>query len=86
MGSAAVGLQHPLDVMECAHDNSFIVVNLSGNSVMKLSSGGDVVGTYGSGGSGAGQLNEPSAMAALPGGGMVVREFTGKRFQVFGAE
>ena len=86
MGSAAVGLQYPFDVMECAHDNSFIVANHNGNNVMKMSSGGDVVGTYGSGGSGAGHFNSPSAMAALPGGGMIVRERNGNRFQVFGTE
>jgi hypothetical protein len=38
---------------------------------------------YGKEGGGNGEFNVPSALAALPDGGMVVREWDGERFQVF---
>jgi hypothetical protein len=44
---------------------------------------GAVVGTYGRRGTCDGEFDEPCAMAALPDGGLIVREHDGMRFQVF---
>ncbi len=78
------GLSFPHDVLECASDGSFIVANWDGHNLVKLSRDGVNLGVYGERGGGDGEFNRPSALAALPDGGMVVREDNGARFQVFG--
>ncbi len=83
VGSREQGLYLPYDVLECASDGSFIVANGSDNLV-KLSRDGVKVGVNGEKGGGNGEFNQPTALAALPDGGMVVRECNGARFQVFG--
>jgi hypothetical protein len=86
VGSSEQGLSRPYDVLDCASDDSFIVVNWAGHDLMKLSRDGVKVGVYGKEleGGGNGEFNWPTALAALPDGGMVVREDDGERFQVFG--
>ncbi len=84
VGSWEQGLNAPRDVLECASDGSFIVVSYDNDNLIKLSRDGAQVGVYGEKGGGNGEFNQPTALAALPGGGMVVRECIGARFQVFG--
>jgi hypothetical protein len=84
VGSEEQGLNNPYDVLECASDGSFIVANWLGNNLVKLSRDGANIGVYGKLGGGNGEFNYPTALAALPDGGMVVREQLGARFQVFG--
>ncbi len=83
MGSMEQGLFWPYDVLECASDGSFIVAAHSCHNLVKLSRDGAKVGVYGKCGGGNGEFNRPTALAALPDGGMVVRECSGARFQVF---
>ncbi len=84
VGSSEQGLNYPIDVLECAPDGSFIVANFNGHNLVKLSRDGAKVGVYGKEGGGNGEFNGPTALAALPDGGMVVQEYGGARFQVFG--
>ncbi len=84
VGSREQGLYLPCDVLECASDGSFIVANANGHNLVKLSRDGAKVEVYGKRGDGNGEFNEPTALAALPDGGVVVREWDGARFQVFG--
>ncbi len=81
MGREEQGLSCPQDVLEC--NDGFIVANYWAHNLMKVSAAGEVVGVYGTEGSGNGEFNGPSALAALPDGGLVVRECAGERFQVF---
>ncbi len=81
MGSKEQGLSYPYDVLESI--DGFIVANYEANNLVKVSSGGEVVGVYGKHGSWDGEFDCPSALAALPDGGLVVREFWCRRFQVF---
>ena len=84
MGSREQGLDHPYDVLECASDGSFIVANCDSDNLIKLNRDGAQVGVYGKEGGGNGEFIQPTALAALPYGGMVVRECNSARFQVFG--
>jgi hypothetical protein len=84
VGSREQGLSDPFDVLECASDGSFIVANWDSHNLIKLSRDGAKVGVFGKNGGGNGEFNYPSALAALPDGGVVVREWDGARFQVFG--
>ncbi len=84
VGSRVLGLYYPYNVLECALDGSFIVANFSAHNMVKLSRAGAKEGVYGEFGDGNGEFTHPTALAALPDGGMVVRELHGARFQVFG--
>jgi DNA-binding beta-propeller fold protein YncE len=84
VGSRQQGLSLPYDVLECASDGSFIVASFSSHKLVKLSRDGAKVGVYGKFGDSNGEFIYPTALAALPDGGMVVREWEGARFQVFG--
>jgi hypothetical protein len=86
VGSGEQGLDHPFDVLECAPDDSFIVANRGSHNLVKLvklSRDGAKVAVLGKKGGGDGEFNVPTALAALPDGGMVVREWNSARFQVF---
>jgi DNA-binding beta-propeller fold protein YncE len=83
VGSAEKGLSDPCDVLECASDGSFIVANWCSHNLVKLNRDGAKVEMYGKKGAGNGEFYWPSALVALPDGGMVAREYGGKRFQVF---
>jgi hypothetical protein len=82
VGSREQGLSGPFDVLECASDGSFIVANYGSPNLIKLSRDGSELEVYGKGGDG--EFTDPTALAALPDGGLVVRERDGARFQVFG--
>ncbi len=71
-------------MLECDSDGRFIVANFSSDNLVKLSRDGAKVGVFGKKGGGNGEFTDPIALAALPDGGMVVRERNGARFQVFG--
>ncbi len=74
----------PYDVLECTADGTFLVASLNNDSLAAVSRrDGAVVGTFGRRGTGYGEFVESSAMAALPDGGLIVREREGRRFQVF---
>ena len=76
------GINHPWDVAE-AEDGGLLVANCGTHAVVALRRGRPPA-TLGSQGRGLGRLDHPSALALLPGGGLVVRESgTGGRFQVF---
>jgi DNA-binding beta-propeller fold protein YncE len=84
VGSREQGLSYPFDVLECTSDGSFIVANGLGHNLVKLSRDGSEFEAYhGNSGSGNGEFNGPTTLAALPGGGMVVLESKEARFRVF---
>ncbi len=87
VGSYEQGLHWPYDVLECASDDSFIVVNFKfgSNNLIKTSRrDGTILEVYGTKGDRRnGEFYGPTALAALPDGGLVVRERDGARFQVF---
>jgi DNA-binding beta-propeller fold protein YncE len=83
VGSGAQGLNRPYDVRECALDGSFVVGNSGCHTLTRLSRDGSKVETFGKKGKGNGDFKAPVAFAALPDGGMVVREYINERFQVF---
>jgi hypothetical protein len=80
VGSKRQGLHCPYDVLECVSDGSLIVANTWDHQLLKLSSTGEVVGTYGTA---DGEFDDPTTLAALPDGGLVVLETRGARAQVF---
>jgi DNA-binding beta-propeller fold protein YncE len=83
VGGYEQGLISPYDVLECASDGSFIVANAIRHNLFKLSRDGAKVEVYGKRGGGNGEFYYPTALAALPDGGMVAHELHGVRFQVF---
>jgi hypothetical protein len=83
VGGRQQGLNCPCDVLECASDGSFIVTNYVSHKLIKLSRDGAKVEVYGKRGDGNGEFYYPTALAALPDGGMVVRDYGRERFQVF---
>ncbi len=80
VGSREQGLNGPLDVLECASDGSFIVANI--NSLVKLSRDGVNLGVFGKRGIGNGEFNLPTGLAALPGGGILIRDCDGIRCSI----
>ncbi len=82
----ATGLDRPFDVEEC--EGGWLVACWSSNTIEFV--GGDVDGggvgraRLGKRGSGDGEFINPSALALVPGLGLVVREIINARFQVFG--
>ncbi len=69
------------DVLEC--NDGFVVADSAAHNLSKVSAAGEVMGVYGKKGSGDSEFNYPASLTALPGGGLVVLERIGKRFQVF---
>jgi hypothetical protein len=78
VGSRRQGLFTPYDFLECVSDGSFIVANTYADNLIKFSRDGAKVGVYDDG-----EFGGPTALAALPGGGIVAREFYRALFQVF---
>jgi hypothetical protein len=83
----ATGLSYPFDVEEC--EGGWLVACPGSHTIEFV--GGDVGGGGGVGGarlgkygSGDGKFKDPSALALVPGLGLVVRELDNDRFQVFG--
>jgi hypothetical protein len=83
MGSEEQVFGHPRDVLECASDGGFVVANVDTNELVKFSKDGSKFEILGKEGQADGEFCGPSALAALPDGGLVVRESNGDRFQVF---
>ncbi len=87
VGSEKQGLKGPCDVLECASDGSFIVANWHCTYLAKVSRDGTVAVYHmfdSSSDSGDSEFNIPSALAVIPDGGLVVREYGGQRVLVFG--
>jgi tripartite motif-containing protein 71 len=85
MGCKEQGLNSPFDVLQCDSGGSFVVANFYAHNLLIVSHEGVTSGVYGKEGCGDGEFNWPSALAALPDGGLIVREDDGRRFQVFAA-
>jgi tripartite motif-containing protein 71 len=81
VGSREQGLHVSLDVLECASDGSFIVANWGSHNLVKLSRDGAKVDVYGKQGSGDGEFNHPTALAALPNDGCLVVDSGNRRVQ-----
>ncbi len=79
LGSSAQGLKWPYDVMECS--GGFVIANYGRDNVATVSRSGAVVDVYGGTVVPGVEFNGPSALAALPGGGFIVRDYY-RRFQV----
>jgi hypothetical protein len=81
----ATGLDRPFDVEEC--EGGWLVACYGSDTIEFV--GGDVGGggvgraRLGKRGSGDGEFSGPSALALVPGLGLVVREWLNNRFQVF---
>jgi hypothetical protein len=82
-----MGLRTPYDVEEC--EGGWLVACYFSHTIEFV--GGDVDGGVGVGrarlgkwGSGDGEFKLPSALALVPGLGLVVREILNERLQVFG--
>ena len=81
VGNREQGVNRPFDVLECTSDGSFIVANVGGDyQMVKLSRAGIKLETFGDVGCG---FFFPATLAALPGGGFVVRDWDNECFQVF---
>jgi hypothetical protein len=78
VGSFEQGLDGPHDVLECVLDGGFNVVNYMNAHVVKLSGSGIQVGVFNNGG----ELAWPTAVAALPDGGMVMLDCDGTRCSI----
>jgi hypothetical protein len=84
----ATGLDGPIDVEEV--EGGWLVACHRSHSVEFVGDGGGggrpSLGKAGGGGggSGDGELNEPTALVVVPGLGLVVREWSNPRLQVFG--
>jgi hypothetical protein len=76
-------LKTPFDVLEGGLGGGFIVANYGKHNLVQMSRYGAVLDVYGSKGSGDGEFKKPSALAGFPDGGLVVREFGGRRIQMF---
>jgi hypothetical protein len=81
---SAVGnkMRSPYDVLECASDRSFIVANDKDHNITKLNRDNSDFEVYGKKGRGDGEFLCPTALAALPDGGLIVRDWF-ERFHVF---
>ena len=80
------GTRFPTDVLECVEDGSFAVANCySAHSyeyhIMRVSPTGEVLGTLCN--PGYDRISQSTRMAALPDGGLVVREASRRRLFVF---
>jgi hypothetical protein len=83
VGGSEQGLLHdPYDVLECVSNNSFIVANWGRDNLIKMSGDGVNLGVFSKGGIGNGEFYRPTALAAFPGGAMLVRHCDGSRCSV----
>jgi hypothetical protein len=85
IGSREQGVQYTYDVLECASDGSFILANYLGpgsHNLIKVGRDGVKVGMFGQNG-GDGEFYQPTALAALPDGGFLVRGCNGVRCSIF---
>jgi hypothetical protein len=76
-------LYYPCDVLECASDGSFIVANWGSGNLVKLSHDGfKAEAIVKSGGDNSVKFSNPTALAALPGGAMLVKDCEGSRCSI----
>jgi len=81
VASAAQGFNGPEDAEEV--EGGLVVTSWGNNKVVKVHWDGSPAVVVGGAGAGPGQFEKPAAVAALPGGALVVREYgNGGRFQV----
>ncbi len=83
VGSKEQGLYRPWDVLEYVTDGGFIVLDSRDHNLIKCDRAGVNDGKYGTCGDGNGEFKYPAALAALPDGGIVVRDCGGRRFSIF---
>jgi hypothetical protein len=78
------GFSVPVDVVECCTDGGSFVIANGGNSTLVCTNGDSThMDVYGATNSDSGVLKGPCALAALPDGGLAVREYRGARLLVF---
>jgi hypothetical protein len=83
IGGRKQGLYNPRDVLECALDGSFLVTTRASHNLIKFSRVGVKVGVYKAQcGATPSELTELAAMAALPGGGILVRDCCGRQYSI----
>jgi hypothetical protein len=82
VGSKEQGLDQPWDVLECASDGSFIIADRGSHNLLKLSRDGAKVEVFGKRGGGNGEFTDPTTLAALPDGGIIIRDSNGARFSI----
>jgi hypothetical protein len=82
VGTEETGLYYPCDVLQCASDGSFIVANTLRHNLMKVSRDGSELKVYGENDNGGCEFIDPTALAALSGGRMVVGDHRGTRFSI----
>ena len=81
IGSKEQGLSFPYDVLECASDGGFVVANCGPRNLVKVCRAGEVLDTHSKCGKDEEEFNGPTALATLPGGGLVIRD--GAKVHVF---
>jgi hypothetical protein len=84
VGSEETGLYYPYDVLECAcADGSFIVASSGSNNVVKFRrDGSKAEAIVKSGGGNSDRFSNPTALAALTGGAVLVRDCGGARYSI----
>jgi len=75
----------PVGLAERA-DGSIVVTDYTGDRLLVLSDGGELLATWGEPGTGPGQFRAPSGVAVTPGGNLIVVEFMGQRVQELDAD
>jgi DNA-binding beta-propeller fold protein YncE len=84
VGSREQGLRLPHDVLERALDGSFIVANWGNDNLVQLSRDGfKAEAIVKRSGDNSDKFSNPTALAALPGGAMLVRYCGGTRCSIF---
>jgi hypothetical protein len=78
------GVHYPYDVLECASaDGSFIVANSGSNNVVKFRRDDIKVAVVINQDSGHNECGDTTALAALPDGGILMRDCDGSRCSIF---
>jgi hypothetical protein len=83
IGERCEEVHTPFDVLECDSDGGFIAANFGCDSLVKFGRDGAKLGCFHGRDWGGGEFRVPSALAKLPGGGLLVRDSNGARIQVF---
>jgi DNA-binding beta-propeller fold protein YncE len=83
VGSREQGLNFPSDVLECASDGSFIVANRGSNNVVKFRRDDIKADVVINQGSGHNECCDPTVLAGLPDGEILLRDCDGVRCSIF---
>lgn len=81
LGSHKQGLHSPCDMLEC--NGGFLVANDQGRNIVRISSSAEIVGANDGSRSSNDISFRPAAFAALPDGGLVMREYYAAQLHVF---